>query len=214
MIARLRGILIEKSPASVVIEVGGVGYLVEIPLSTFEQLPLLHEEAILLTEMIVREDALLLYGFASEKERLLFRLLLKVNGIGAKLALSVLSSLSVEQFVQAIQEKSLTQLQKISGIGKKTAERMILEMTESTKGLGLFGTVSGQVVSPTALAIAPELAMRQQVIQALESLGYKTQEAQQRVEKSWVSGSDATGSDKTGSDNLSDHIKRALQMTL
>lgn len=209
MIARLRGILVEKSPSLVVLDVGGVGYAVEIPLSTFEQLPLLQEEVILLTEMIVREDALLLYGFVSEQERTLFRLLLKVNGIGAKLALAVLSSLSVAVFVQAIQEKSLTQLQKISGIGKKTAERMILEMAETTKGLGLLGSVSGELpfgsarAAPTAV-LSDELRLQQQAVQALEALGYRSTEAQQRVEKAWLA----------GSDQLSEQIKRALQVMM
>ncbi len=205
MIARLRGILVEKQPASVVIEAAGVGYAVEIPLSTFDVLPLLQQETILLTEMIVRDDAMLLYGFASEQERQLFRLLLKVNGIGAKLALAVLSRFAVDSFVQAIQDKSISQLQTIPGVGKKTAERMVLEMAESTKGLGLFSASwFGQMpVRPTSADTA-DFALRQQAVQALEALGYKPLEAQQRVEKSWL----------TESDNLSEQIKRALQLSL
>ena len=101
MIARLRGQLIEKMPPWVVLDVAGVGYQVEVPLSTFEVLPALGEQSSLLIDMVVREDAMLLYGFATEKEKSLFRLLVKVNGIGPKLALAVLSSLSVDAFVQA-----------------------------------------------------------------------------------------------------------------
>lgn len=207
MIARLRGILVEKNPAWVVIDVAGVGYEVEIPLSTFEQLPHINETVILLTEMIVREDALLLYGFANDEERALFRLLLKVNGIGAKLALAVLSSLSVGAFVQAVQDKSLSQLQKIPGVGKKTAERMILEMAESTKGLGLLTVGNGAFPLSTAepaVQLIGDSLLRQQAIQALERLGYKSSEAEQRVEKSWLS----------GDTNLGEHIKRALQTVL
>lgn len=201
MIARLRGQLIEKMPPWVLLDVGGVGYQVEVPLSTFEALPLLGEQSILLIEMVVREDAMLLYGFASEKEKSLFRLLVKVNGIGPKLALAVLSSLSVDAFVQAVREKNATLLTKIPGVGKKTAERMVLELATAVDSIvGAF--VLNATAAPSSVHSADSV-MRQQAIQALEALGYKNSEASQRVEKAWQ-------------DNaaLSDQIKYALQVTL
>lgn len=201
MIARLRGQLIEKMPPWVLLDVGGVGYQVEVPLSTFEALPLLGEQTILLIEMVVREDAMLLYGFASEKEKSLFRLLVKVNGIGPKLALAVLSSLSVDAFVQAVREKNATLLTKIPGVGKKTAERMVLELATAVDSIvGAF--VLNATAAPSSVHSADSV-MRQQAIQALEALGYKNSEASQRVEKAWQ-------------DNaaLSDQIKYALQVTL
>lgn len=201
MIARLRGQLIEKMPPWVVLDVAGVGYQVEVPLSTFEVLPALGEQSSLLIEMVVREDAMLLYGFATEKEKSLFRLLVKVNGIGPKLALAVLSSLSVDAFVQAVREKNAALLTKIPGVGKKTAERMVLELATAVDSIVGALVLNGTAV-PLSLNNADSM-MRQQAIQALEALGYKNAEAAQRVDKAWQ-------------DNavLSDQIKYALQVTL
>lgn len=203
MIARLRGQLIEKMPPWVLLDVGGVGYQVEVPLSTFEVLPTLGEQSILLIEMVVREDAMLLYGFASEKEKSLFRLLVKVNGIGPKLALAVLSSLSVDAFVQAVREKNANLLTKIPGVGKKTAERMVLELATAVESIvGAF--VLNSASQPTLnSATGVDMLMRQQAIQALEALGYKNAEATQRVDKSWQEGA-----------QLSEQIKYALQVSL
>ncbi len=201
MIARLRGQLIEKMPPWVMLDVSGVGYQVEVPLSTFEVLPALGEQSILLIEMVVREDALLLYGFATEKEKSLFRLLVKVNGIGPKLALAVLSSLSVDAFVQAVREKNATLLTKIPGVGKKTAERMVLELATAVDSIvGAF--VLNSAAAPSLLNNADSL-MRQQAIQALEALGYKNAEAAQRVDKGWQDQA-----------QLSEQIKYALQVSL
>ena len=201
MIARLRGQLIEKMPPWVILDVGGVGYHVEVPLSTFGVLPALGDQSILLIDMVVREDAMLLYGFASEKEKSLFRLLVKVNGIGPKLALAVLSSLSVDAFVQAVREKNAPLLTKIPGVGKKTAERMVLELATAVDSI--VGTF---VLSDTASSLSLNNAdsmTRQQAIQALEALGYKNTEAAQRVDKAWQVGA-----------VLSDQIKYALQVSL
>lgn len=203
MIARLRGQLVDKMPPWVVLDVAGVGYAVEVPLSTFEQLSHVGEEMILLTEMIVREDALLLYGFASEKEKALFRLLIKVNGVGPKLALAVLSSLSVDAFVQAVREKQVTLLVKIPGVGKKTAERLVLELASLVDALPGSFAVAAQVTSTVSASLAGEQVARNQAIQALEALGYKQAEAMTRVERSWQADS-----------ALSDNIKRALQVSL
>jgi Holliday junction DNA helicase RuvA len=202
MIARLRGLLVEKMPPWIVLDVAGVGYSVEVPLSTFEQLGALGEESIILTEMVVREDALLLYGFASEKEKALFRLLVKVNGVGPKLALAVLSSLSVDAFVQAVREKQVSILVKIPGVGKKTAERLVLELATMIDALpGSFSVVN--VVSTVTNVAAVDQHKRNQAVQALEALGYKQTEAMMRVERSWQ--------DELA---LSDNIKHALQVTL
>jgi Holliday junction DNA helicase RuvA len=201
MIARLRGQLIEKMPPWVILDVAGVGYQVEVPLSTFEVLPALGEQSILLIEMVVREDAMLLYGFATEKEKSLFRLLVKVNGIGPKLALAVLSSLSVDAFVQAIREKNAALLTKIPGVGKKTAERMVLELATAVDSIVGAFVLNGTTAS-SSLNSADSM-MRQQAIQALEALGYKNAEAAQRVDKGWQ--------DKA---QLSEQIKYALQVTL
>lgn len=200
MIARLRGQLIEKMPPWVLLDVAGVGYQVEVPLSTFEVLPALGEQSILLIEMVVREDAMLLYGFASDKEKSLFRLLVKVNGIGPKLALAVLSSLSVDAFVQAVREKNANLLTKIPGVGKKTAERMVLELASAVDAIASNFVLSG-TVQPTLVGV--DMLMRQQAIQALEALGYKNTEAAQRVDKAWRDGS-----------VLSEQIKYALQVSL
>ncbi|HQT05498.1 MAG TPA: Holliday junction branch migration protein RuvA [Thiotrichales bacterium] len=201
MIARLRGQLIEKMPPWVVLDVAGVGYQVEVPLSTFEVLPALGEQSSLLIEMVVREDAMLLYGFATEKEKSLFRLLVKVNGIGPKLALAVLSSLSVDAFVQAVREKNANLLTKIPGVGKKTAERMVLELATAVDSIVGAFVLNGTTAS-SSLNSADSM-MRQQAIQALEALGYKNAEAAQRVDKGWQ--------DKA---QLSEQIKYALQVTL
>jgi Holliday junction DNA helicase RuvA len=203
MIARLRGLLVEKSPSFLVLDVAGVGYAVEVPLSTFEQLGSLNDEVILLTEMVVREDALLLYGFASEKEKALFRLLVKVNGVGPKLALAVLSSLSVDAFVQAVREKQVSILVKIPGVGKKTAERLVLELATMVDAIPGNFVVSHSVTENTMNNVSFDAAKRNQAVQALEALGYKQAEAMARVERSWQ--------DELA---LSDNIKHALQATL
>lgn len=203
MIARLRGQLIEKMPPWVLLDVSGVGYQVEVPLSTFEVLPALGEQCILLIEMVVREDAMLLYGFASEKEKSLFRLLVKVNGIGPKLALAVLSSLSVDAFVQAVREKNATLLTKIPGVGKKTAERMVLELATAVESLAGAFVLNSISLPLNNNASGIDMVMRQQAIQALEALGYKNAEATQRVDKSWQEGA-----------QLSEQIKYALQVSL
>ncbi|HJV07325.1 MAG TPA: Holliday junction branch migration protein RuvA, partial [Chromobacteriaceae bacterium] len=128
MIGRLTGILQEKNPPQVLVDVNGVGYEVEVPMSTFYSLPQTGERVTLHTQFIVREDAQLLYGFASERERATFRQLLKVNGIGAKSALGILSGLSVEDLAHAIALQEANLLTRIPGIGKKTAERLLLEL--------------------------------------------------------------------------------------
>ena len=133
MIGRLRGIILEKQAPDIVLDVQGVGYEVAAPMSTFFNLPAIDEEVTLFTHLIVREDAQLLYGFATIRERLLFRSLLKVNGVGAKLALTILSGSDVDDFARSVQEGDAASLTRLPGVGKKTAERFIVEMRDRLK---------------------------------------------------------------------------------
>lgn len=165
MIARLKGVLIEKTPPTVVIDCNGVGYECEVPMSTFYNLPALGESLTLLTHLVVREDAHLLYGFGTDRERVTFRQLLKVNGIGAKSALSILSGLSVEDLVQAVALQETGLLTRVPGIGKKTAERLLLELKDKFSIEGL-----------AASANAPKSAAAD-ILNALVSLGYNEKEA-------------------------------------
>jgi holliday junction DNA helicase RuvA len=165
MISRLSGILIEKTPPQVVIDCNGVGYEVEVPMSTFYNLPELGVKVNLLTHMVVREDAQLLYGFGSEQEKSTFKQLLKVNGIGAKSALSILSGVSIEGLVQAVNMQEVGMLTRIPGIGKKTAERLLLELKDKF-GVAGFASAGGQ---PKSVA--------HDVLNALIALGYNEREA-------------------------------------
>ncbi len=165
MIARLKGILFEKTPPHVLIDCNGVGYECEVPMSTFYNLPNIGETLTLLTHFVVREDAQLLYGFGTERERVTFRQLLKVNGIGAKSALSILSGLSVEDLIQAIALQETGLLTRVPGVGKKTAERLLLELKDKFSVEGLIGNTN-----------APKSAASD-VLNALVSLGYNEKEA-------------------------------------
>ena len=165
MIGRLSGILLEKNPPQILLEVQGVGYELDVPMSTFYNLPALNERVVLHTQLIVREDAHLLYGFASNAERTAFRLLLKISGVGPKLALSVLSGLSLNDLADAVARKESGRLTKIPGVGKKTAERLLLELQ------GKFGSVT---ISGGQNAVS---ASGGDVIHALLALGYNQKEA-------------------------------------
>lgn len=165
MIARLNGLLIEKSPPIIVLDCGGVGYEVEVPMSTFYNLPEIGAKVNLLTYMVVREDAQLLYGFGTEQEKSTFKQLLKVNGIGAKSALSILSGVSIEDLMQAVSLQEVGMLTRIPGIGKKTAERLLLELKDKFGAAGL-ATSGNQAKSAT-----------HDVLNALIALGYNDREA-------------------------------------
>ena len=165
MIGRLTGILLEKNPPQILLEVQGVAYEVDVPMSTFYNLPALHERVVLHTHLIVREDAHLLYGFASDDERVAFRQLLKISGVGPKLALSVLSGLSLNDLAVAVASKEAGRLTKIPGVGKKTAERLLLELQ------GKFTVTSGS----TGRAVSTQGG---DVVNALLALGYNAKEAE------------------------------------
>ena len=166
MIARLNGILIEKAPPQVVIDCAGVGYEVEVPMSTFYNLPEIGAKVQLLTYMVVREDAQLLYGFGSEQEKSTFKQLLKVNGIGAKSALSILSGVSIEDLIQAVNLQEVAMLTRIPGIGKKTAERLLLELKDKFSINGVSSVGAAQPKSATS-----------DILNALIALGYHDKEA-------------------------------------
>jgi Holliday junction DNA helicase RuvA len=166
MIGRLTGALLEKNPPQILVEAGGVGYEVEVPMSTFYNLPATGERVTLYTHLLVREDAHLLYGFGSAAERRVFRQLLKISGVGARTALAVLSGLSVAELIEAVTMREAARLVKIPGIGKKTAERLLLELKDK-----LAGDLTGGVAVNRAAPASSD------VINALLGLGYSEKEA-------------------------------------
>lgn len=182
MIGRLRGIIIEKQPPLVLIEVGGVGYEVHMPMTCFYELPEAGQEAIVFTHFVVREDAQLLYGFNNKQERTLFKELIKTNGVGPKLALAILSGMSAQQFVNAVEREEVGALVKLPGIGKKTAERLIVEMKDRFKGLHGDLYASRRLVLTSPASPATDDA-EQEAVAALVALGYKPQEASRMVSK-------------------------------
>jgi Holliday junction DNA helicase RuvA len=173
MIGRLRGTLLNKQPPTLLIEVGGVGYDVEAPLSTFAVLPALNQEAILHTHLAVREDAQVLYGFATLGERDLFRDLIKVSGIGAKLALTILSGTDADELARCVRDDDVAALTRLPGIGRKTAQRLLVELRDRMPGdLG-----SGPGTGGTPRPQSPENDARE----ALISLGFKPDDAARRL---------------------------------
>lgn len=166
MIGRLSGTLLEKNPPQILLDVQGVGYELDVPMSTFYNLPALHEKVVLYTHFVVREDAQLLYGFATQEERIAFRQLLKISGVGPKLALSVLSGLSLADLAVAVANKEVGRLTKIPGVGKKTAERLLLELQGKFSVTGT-GSAHGVATSSADSDIA----------NALLALGYNEKEA-------------------------------------
>jgi len=165
MIGRITGTLAEKSPPLVLVDVGGVGYEVDVPMSTFYNLPGLGERVTLLTHFVVREDAQLLYGFLTHEERATFRELVKISGVGPRTALSILSGLSVADLSQAVSRQEAGRLVKVPGIGKKTAERLLLE---------LKGKLGPDLALPAASAVSDAQA---DIAQALVALGYNERDA-------------------------------------
>jgi len=170
MIGRIAGVLTEKNPPQVVVVAHGVGYEIDVPMSTFYHLPRTGENVELLTHLVVREDAHLLYGFLTAGERTAFRQLLKVSGVGPKVALSVLSGLSVDDLAAAIAGQDAARLTKVPGVGKKTAERLVLELRDKLSPL----TVGGRAQPAPA---------RGDVVNALLALGYNDREAQAAVKE-------------------------------
>jgi len=178
MIGRLRGVIAAKHPPQLLMDVGGVGYEVEAPMSTFYQLPALGEEVVLHTHLVVRDDAHLLFGFATERERSLFRSLIKVNGVGAKLALTILSGVSADEFVRCVQGGDSLSLTRLPGVGKKTAERLIVEMRDRLDDFHSGG--AAPIVTTGVVEAAVDDPLRD-AVSALIALGYKPAEASRMV---------------------------------
>ncbi len=195
MIGRLRGVLAHKSPPWLVVDVNGVGYELEAPMSTFYELPALGREVALFTHYAQKEDSVSLYGFASEAERRLFRDVQRVSGIGAKIALAVLSGASVEEFARLVQSGDVAALTRIPGIGKKTAERIVVELRDRAEAI-----MGGASAIPAAGAPADPLS---EATIALQQLGYKPAEAQRMARQAQAEG-----------DAAETIIRKALQSAL
>jgi len=178
MIGRLKGILVSKAPPVLLVDVQGVGYEVEAPMSTFYQLPAVDSEVSLHTHLIVREDAQILCGFATESERRLFRSLIRITGVGAKLALAILSGMSADDFARCVQDNDAASLTRLPGVGKKTAERLIIEMRDRLADweVGEAVTLAGTSAPP----VAPNAG--REAVSALIALGYRPQEASRMVQ--------------------------------
>ena len=183
MIGRLRGILALKQPPWLVVDVNGVGYELEAPMSTFYDLPELGREVSLFTHYAQKEDSVSLYGFLREPERRLFRDVQKVSGIGAKIALAVLSGVSVDEFARLVQAGDITALTRIPGIGKKTAERMVVELRDRAADLA-GGGVPGAMVAGAGDPVAD-------AVTALQQLGYKPAEAARMAREAAAPGDEA-----------------------
>ena len=184
MIGRLKGTLAEKQPPHLILDVNGVGYELEVPMTTLYRLPAVGQGVTLHTHLVVREDAHLLYGFFEKRERELFRELIRLNGVGPKLALALMSGLEVDELVRCVQAQDTSALVKIPGVGKKTAERLVVEMKDRLKGW-----VSHDLFSPAEITLpAKESPLRapdasEEAASALVALGYKPQQASQIVSK-------------------------------
>lgn len=191
MIGSLRGRLAAKAPPQLTVEVGGLGYELEAPMSTFFHLPAVGEEVRLLTHLVVREDAHVLYAFATEDERRMFRSLIKVSGVGPKIALALLSGISVSAFIECVRSEDIAALTRVPGVGRKTAERLIVEMRD-------------RLSAPHAAVVAPSAATpanpEDEAYSALVALGYRPAEATRLLK--------AVG---PGTHSTEELIRRALQ---
>lgn len=179
MIGQVRGIILEKLPPQLLVDVQGVGYEIDAPMSTFYQLPEVGSEVKLFTHLIIREDAHALYGFYTRDERLLFRALLKVNGVGPRLALTILSSIAADEFVRCVLNNDTASLVRLPGIGKKTAERLVIEMRDKLSSWQQVEKNSDSTIQVKVSGTRHQSL--QDAISALISLGYKQQEASRTV---------------------------------
>jgi len=179
VIGRLRGTLAEKQPPHLVIDVNGVGYELEVPMTTLYRLPAVGEPLTLHAHLVVREDAQLLYGFYEKRDRELFRELIRLNGVGPKLALALMSGLEVDELVRCVQAQDTSALMKVPGVGKKTAERLLVELKDRFKAWETLPGMSTLVIEPSA---GPAVSSAENdAVSALISLGYKPQEASRAV---------------------------------
>lgn len=202
MIGRLQGEIAAKQAPHLLLDVNGVGYELEAPLSTFFGLPELGQRVTLYTHLAVREDAHVLYAFATESERALFRSLLKVSGVGAKMALAILSGMNAEEFARCVEFEDVSTLVKLPGIGRKTAERLIVEMRDRLAKLG-EASAGAPLTPPSAQPAGRPRNEKSDAVAALVALGYKAQEADRLVK--------AVAQDDMDSESL---IRAALQSTV
>lgn len=180
MIGRIRGTLAHKRPPEILVDIGGVGYEIQVPMTTLFRLPELGSEVSLVTHFVVREDAQLLYGFIDEQDRTLFRELIKVNGVGPKLALTILSGMDAGNFVRCVQRDDISALMALPGVGKKTAERLLVEMRDKLKDW-LAQAASGDPGAETPVLDSPPTDIAADAEEALVALGYKPQIASRMV---------------------------------
>ncbi|OED50562.1 Holliday junction DNA helicase RuvA [Endozoicomonas sp. (ex Bugula neritina AB1)] len=188
MIGKIKGYLLEKQPPYLLVDAGGVGYEIEAPMSVFYRLPEVGVEVSFYTHFVVREDAQLLYGFSTREERELFRTLIKVNGVGPKLGLTLLSGIDADTFVRCVSENDSATLVKLPGVGKKTAERLIIEMKDK-----LDRWQSAPLLDGKPMVVGGEMAeasrdTEQEAVSALVALGYKPQDASKVIGKIFVEG--------------------------
>jgi Holliday junction DNA helicase RuvA len=190
MIGRIRGILLEKQPPEVLIEAGGVGYEIQVPMTSFYQLPEIGEEACLCIHFVVREDAQLLFGFADKNERAVFRELIKASGVGPKLALTILSGMSASQFMQCVSQEDVTGLTKLPGVGKKTAERLVIEMRDRLKKLANEQSFKSADMAgfnqPIENTFVTKADSKDEALSALIALGYKAPQASKVINSVYV----------------------------
>lgn len=205
MIGRLRGKLIEKQAPEILIECHGIGYEVTVPMTSMYALPELNEEAIIYTHFVVREDAQLLYGFANKTERKLFRLLIKASGVGPKLALAILSGMSAEQFVSCVAHDDVTTIVKIPGVGKKTAERLLIEMRDRIKDWYTQDSLPIGENEPLVINNNEQFASNNKgdAMNALVSLGYSQAQADKAIKSIYTK-------DKSSEDLIRDALKSML----
>ena len=179
MIGRLRGTLADKQPPFLLLDVNGVGYELEVPMTTLYRLPPVGDSLTLYTHLVVREDAQLLYGFAEKRERELFRELIRLNGVGPKLALALMSGLEVDELVRCVQAQDTSTLVKIPGVGKKTAERLLVELKDRFKAWEAIPGIAPLVLEPSGQAVVS--SAENDAVSAMIALGFKPQEASRAV---------------------------------
>ena len=191
MIGRIRGTLVEKQPPEILVDVAGVGYEIHMPMTSFYQLPAVGEEVVVYTHFVVREDAQLLFGFADKMERGLFRELIKANGVGPKLGLAILSGMSASQFLASVQNEDVSALVSLPGIGKKTAERLVVELKDRLAKFGKAQSIavpppSGDLLSTNTIVAVNDA--REEAQSALIALGYKPAQASKLVDSVYKEG--------------------------
>ena len=201
VIGYLRGNLLEKQPPHVLLDVNGVGYELEVPMTTLFQLPMVGEPLVLHVHLVVREDAQLLYGFYTKRDRTLFRELIRLNGVGPKLALALMSGMSVDEMIQCVNAEDTSRLMKVPGVGKKTAERLLVELKDRFKNWDSTPLAGQNSMEPAGLsAVTDAHSPEKDAVSALISLGFKPAEASRAVS--------AVAADGLSSEDL---IRRALK---